>query len=126
MCAYVPNLFGYANLEIDAAYVRQLGLGDTLTGPTGLMVELAEALVGMVSHADWAMFCKNGTDDTSLALTIARAHTKRRAVGRAKGAYHGAAAWCTPRPAGVIESDRAHQLFYDYNDIASLEAAVAE
>jgi glutamate-1-semialdehyde 2,1-aminomutase len=126
MCAYGPNLFGYANPEIDAAYVRQLGMGDTLTGPTGLMVELAEALVGMVSHADWAMFCKNGTDATSMALVIARAHTRKKTVVRAKGAYHGAAAWCTPRPAGVIETDRAHQIFCDYNDVASLEAAVAE
>jgi len=126
MCAYGPNLFGYANPEIDAAYVRQLGLGDTLTGPTGLMVELAEALTGMVSHADWAIFCKNGTDATTMALTTARAHTKRRIVIRAKGAYHGAIPWCTPRPAGVIDSDRAYQVFCDYNDVASLEAAVAE
>ncbi|MCH1932719.1 hypothetical protein L9G16_21490, partial [Shewanella sp. A25] len=59
-------------------------------------------------------------------LTLARAHTKRRVVVRAKGAYHGAAAWCTPRPAGVIETDRAHQLFCDYNDVESLEAAVVE
>ncbi|MFN3583177.1 aminotransferase class III-fold pyridoxal phosphate-dependent enzyme [Phenylobacterium sp.] len=126
MCAYGPNLFGYANPEIDAAFVRQLGQGDTLTGPSPLMVELAEALTGMVAHADWAMFCKNGTDATSMALTLARAHTKRRVVVRAKGAYHGAAAWCTPRPAGVIETDRAHQLFCDYNDVESLEAAVVE
>jgi glutamate-1-semialdehyde 2,1-aminomutase len=126
MCAYGPNLFGYANPEIDAAYVRQLGLGDTLTGPTELMVELAEALTGLVSHADWAIFCKNGTDATSMALTVSRAHTKRRVVVRAKGAYHGAAAWCTPRPAGVIDTDRAHQIFCDYNDVGSLEAAVAQ
>jgi glutamate-1-semialdehyde 2,1-aminomutase len=126
MCAYGPNLFGYANPQIDAAYVRQLGLGDTLTGPTALMVEMAEAMVGMVSHAGWAMFCKNGTDATSMALTIARAHTRKKTVIRAKGAYHGAAAWCTPRPAGVIESDRAHQIFCDYNDVASLEEAVRQ
>ncbi|MDB5433907.1 MAG: hemL, partial [Phenylobacterium sp.] len=98
MCAYGPNLFGYANPQIDAAFVRQLGLGDTLTGPTALMVELAEAFVAMVSHADWAMFCKNGTDATTMALTTARAHTRRKIVVRAKGAYHGAAPWCVPRP----------------------------
>ncbi|HET6970216.1 MAG TPA: aminotransferase class III-fold pyridoxal phosphate-dependent enzyme [Phenylobacterium sp.] len=126
MCAYGPNLFGYAHPEIDAAYVRQLGLGDTLTGPTALMVELAETLTGMVSHADWAIFCKNGTDATTMALTTARAHTKRRTVVRAKGAYHGAAPWCVPRPSGVIESDRAHQILCDYNDVASLEAAVEQ
>jgi glutamate-1-semialdehyde 2,1-aminomutase len=126
MCAYGPNLFGYANPQIDAAYVRQLGLGDTLTGPTALMVEMAEAMVGMVSHAGWAMFCKNGTDATSMALSIARAHTRKKTVIRAKGAYHGAAAWCTPRPAGVIDTDRAHQIFCDYNDVGSLEEAVRQ
>ena len=126
MCAYGPNLFGYANPQIDAAFVRQLGLGDTLTGPTALMVELAEAMVGMVAHADWAMFCKNGTDATTMALTVSRAHTRRKTVIRAKGAYHGAAPWCVPRPAGTIDTDRANQLFCDYNDVASLEAAVAE
>jgi glutamate-1-semialdehyde 2,1-aminomutase len=126
MCAYGPNLFGYANPQIDAAFVRQLGQGDTLTGPTGLMVELAEAMVAMVSHADWAMFCKNGTDATTMALTAARAHTRRKTVIRAKGAYHGAAPWCVPRPTGTLDSDRAHQITCDYNDVASLEAAVAE
>ncbi|MET0271354.1 MAG: aminotransferase class III-fold pyridoxal phosphate-dependent enzyme [Phenylobacterium sp.] len=126
MCAYGPNLFGYANPEIDAAFVRQLGQGDTLTGPTALLVELAEAFVGMVSHADWAMFCKNGTDATTMALTTARAHTRRNVVVRATGAYHGALPWCSLRPAGIIESDQAHQIFCDYNDVASLEAAVAQ
>jgi glutamate-1-semialdehyde 2,1-aminomutase len=80
----------------------------------------------MVTHADWAMFCKNGTDATTMALTAARAHTKRKIVIRAKGAYHGAAPWCVPRPTGTLESDRAYQITCDYNDVASLEAAVAE
>jgi glutamate-1-semialdehyde 2,1-aminomutase len=126
MCAYGPNLFGYQHPEIDAAYVRQLGIGDTLTGPTELMVELAEAMTGLVTHADWAMFCKNGTDATSMALMTARAATRRKTVVLAKGAYHGAAPWCTPRPAGTTREDRANQLFCAYNDVASLEAAVAE
>ena len=126
MCAYGPNLFGYGHPEINAAYVRQMETGDTMTGPSGLIVELAEAFTAMVTHADWAMFCKNGTDATSMAMVTARAHTHRRTLVLAKGAYHGAAPWCTPRPAGTTREDRAHQVFCDYNDIASLEAAVAE
>ena len=126
MCAYGPNLFGYANPEIDAAYVRQLGLGDTLTGPTEVMVRLAEEMVALVSHADWAIFCKNGTDATSMALSTARQHTRRKTIIRAKGAYHGAATWCVNRPAGTVPSDQAHQIFCDYNDVASLEAAAAQ
>jgi glutamate-1-semialdehyde 2,1-aminomutase len=126
MCAYGPNLFGYGNPEINAAFVRQMEEGDTLTGPTARLVELAEAMVAMVSHADWAMFCKNGTDATSMAMVTARAHTRRKTIVLAKGAYHGAAPWCTPRRTGTTPEDKAHQIFCDYNDVASLEAAVAQ
>jgi glutamate-1-semialdehyde 2,1-aminomutase len=123
MCAYGPNLFGYGDAVIDAAYADQLTRGDTLTGPTGLMVELAETLTGMISHADWAMFCKNGADATLMALMVARAHTRRKTVILAKGAYHGAAPWCSMRPAGTTPEDKANQILCDYNDVASLEAA---
>ena len=126
MCAYGPNLFGYGNPEINAAFVRQMELGDTLTGPTARIVELAETMVDMVAHADWAMFCKNGTDATSMAMVAARSHTRRKTIVRAKGAYHGSAPWCTPRRSGVNPEDQAHQIFCDYNDVGSLEAAVAE
>jgi glutamate-1-semialdehyde 2,1-aminomutase len=126
MCAYGPNLFGYAHAGIDAAYSAQLAKGDALTGPTALMVELAEAFTAMVSHADWAMFCKNGTDATSMAMVTARAHTRKKTLVLAKGAYHGAAPWCVPRPTGTTPEDKANQVFCAYNDIASLEAAVAK
>lgn len=126
MCAYGPNLFGYADREIDSAYVAQMREGDTLTGPTGLMVELAEAMTGQIAHAEWALFCKNGTDATTAAVMSARAATRRHTLLRARGAYHGAAPWCTPRDPGVAPGDRANQIFFDYNDVASLEAAVAE
>jgi len=125
MCGYGPNLFGYGHEAIDRAYVERMRLGDAMTGPAAVMVELAEAFVGLVSHADWAMFCKNGTDATTMALMTARQHTGRKTIVLAKGAYHGAAPWCTPLKAGVTPEDRAHQLFCEYNDIGSLEAAVA-
>lgn len=125
MCAYGPNLFGYGHPKINAAFVRQLEIGDTLTGPTELIVALAEAMTAMVTHADWAMFCKNGTDATSMAMVTARAHTRRKTIVLAKGAYHGSAPWCTPRPAGVTPEDKANQAYCAYNDIESLEDAVA-
>ena len=126
MCGYGPNLFGYAHAGIDAAYVERMRQGDTMTGPGQAMVELAEAMTRQVSHADWAMFCKNGTDATTMALMIARNFTQKKTIVLAKGAYHGAAPWCTPLKNGVTPADRAHQVFYDYNDVESLEAAVRE
>jgi glutamate-1-semialdehyde 2,1-aminomutase len=126
MCGYGPNLFGYGADAIDAAYYERMRAGDTMTGPGEAMVELAEAMVAQVSHADWAMFCKNGTDATTMAMMVARNHTGRKTIVLARGAYHGAAPWCTPLKKGVTPSDRANQIFYDYNDVESLEAAVRE
>ncbi|MCH7627429.1 MAG: aminotransferase class III-fold pyridoxal phosphate-dependent enzyme [Proteobacteria bacterium] len=125
MCAYGPSLLGYRHPQVDAAARAQLEKGDTLTGPGPVMVELAETLVGMIDHADWVMFCKNGTDATTMAMSTARAQTGKRVVLVAQGAYHGAAPWCTPIPAGVVAEDRAHIRTYIYNDCASLEQAVA-
>ena len=71
LCGYGPNLFGYGHEAIDAAYVDRMKRGDTMTGPGQAMVELAEALTAQVSHADWAMFCKSGTDATTMAMMIA-------------------------------------------------------
>lgn len=126
LCGYGPNLFGYGHAEINAAYVARMEQGDTMTGPGAAMVELAEALTTQVSHADWAMFCKNGTDATTMAMMIARNFTQKKTIVLAKGAYHGAAPWCTPLKNGVTPADRANQVFYEYNDVESLEAAVRE
>jgi glutamate-1-semialdehyde 2,1-aminomutase len=124
MCAYGPQLFGYANADIDRAYVDQLHTGDAMTGPSPLIVDLAEAMVSMVGHASWAMFCKNGSDATTMALMVARSHTGRNAIVRATGAYHGSQPWSNPRPRGIAPSDQAAQHLHSYNDVASLEAAV--
>ncbi|MEL6664411.1 MAG: aminotransferase class III-fold pyridoxal phosphate-dependent enzyme, partial [Pseudomonadota bacterium] len=126
MCGYGPNLLGYGHDEIDAAYIDQLAIMDVATGPGEVMVDLAEAFTGMIGHADWAMFCKNGTDASSMALLAARAYRGKRKVIFAKGAYHGAAPWCTPMPAGTVAEDRAHFIYCEYNNAESLAAAVEE
>lgn len=125
MCAYGPNLLGYGDPRVAAAAEAQARLGDAMTGPGPVMVDLAEAMVGMVSHAEWAMFAKNGTDVTTMAMTVARAQTRRRRILVAEHAYHGSAPWCTPVPVGVVPEEKAFIGTYVYNDIPSLEAAVA-
>lgn len=126
MCAYGPQLFGAGYAPIEEAFLSQLTTGDLAPGPGPVMVELAEAMVGLVGHADWAMFCKDGGDTTTMALMVARACTGRSTIIRATGSYHGSLPWCTPRPAGTTSADRANQLFCRYNDIASLEAALLQ
>jgi glutamate-1-semialdehyde 2,1-aminomutase len=125
MCAFGLNLFGYGDEAINDAFVKQMQKTDTLTGVSEVMVELAERFTGIVSHADWAIFVKNGTDATTLGAMIARAHTKRDKIIIAEGAYHGAAAWCSTSP-GTTAGERAGRVSCIYNDVDSLERAVAE
>ncbi|MCC7275561.1 MAG: aminotransferase class III-fold pyridoxal phosphate-dependent enzyme [Alphaproteobacteria bacterium] len=123
MCSWGPIVLGHRHPAVEAAVRRQLDLGNCMNGPGAVLVELSELLVGMIAHADWAMLQKNGTDATTTCVTLARAGTGRRKVLVARGSYHGSAPWCTPSVVGVTAEDRAHLVPFDYNDIASLEAA---
>lgn len=124
MCAYGPIVLGYAHPKVDEAAKRQQALADTQNGPSERIVELAETLVDVVAHADWALFAKNGTDATTMSLMVARATTGKRRVLVADGAYHGAAPWCTPVLAGTTSDDRANLVRYRYNDLASVDEAL--
>ncbi len=124
MCAFGLNLFGYGDEEINEAFVRQMLKTDTLTGVSEVMVQLAERFTGIVEHADWAMFVKNGADATTLGAMVARAHTHREKVIVAEGAYHGPAGWCSDSP-GTTAAERSGRISCTYNDVDSLERAVA-
>ena len=124
MCSYGPIILGHAHPDVDAAATAQQQMADCQNGPAPVMVELAELLVGTVDHADWAMFAKNGTDATTTCVTVARAATRKNKILVAAGAYHGAAPWCTPAPAGVTDGDRAHLVTYRFNDTDSVADAV--
>jgi glutamate-1-semialdehyde 2,1-aminomutase len=124
MCSWGPIILGHKHPAVTEAVQRQMAAGDCLNGPTERMVELAERLVRLIPHADWAFFSKNGTDATTTCVTVARAASGRRKILAARGAYHGAVPWCTPHPLGVTAEDRAHLIEYIYNDVPSLEAAV--
>ncbi len=126
MCSYGPMVLGHRNPVVEQAVRRQMRRADCLNGPTEHMVRLAELLTQNVPHADWALFCKNGTDATTLCVTIARAATKRRKVMVARGAYHGWAAWCNPNTNGITEEERSNILYYEYNDLDSVIGLLAE
>ncbi len=126
MCSYGPVLLGHQHPAVEQAARAQAALADCQNGPGPVMVELAEALVATVRHADWAMFAKNGTDATTTCCTIARAQTGRKRILVARGAYHGAAPWCTPRPPGTTAQDRANLGYYAFNDLASVRATADE
>lgn len=120
MCSWGPILHGHRHPKVEEAVARQSTQVDTGNGPGAVFVELAELFVDTVEHADWAMFAKNGSDVTTLALTIARAQTNRRVILVAEGAYHGALPWCNPNQTGVVASDREFLDYYIFNDLESV------
>ena len=126
MCGYGPNILGYNNVEVDEAVNEQRKKLDLGNGPSALVVDLAEKITTLVDSADWALFAKNGTDATTTCLTISRAATGRKKILVAKGSYHGSAPWCTPVATGVVEEDTSNLIFFEYNNLISLQAAAQE
>src|SRR3979411_1096696 len=127
MCPFGRILLGHAHPEVDAVHAATAARGDVLNGPGPEMVELAELLVERVPHADWAMFAKNGTDATGLAVTTARAATGRSKILTAHNPYHRTRARAPPPEApGTTAEEHLNTVFFDYNDLDSVEAAAIE
>lgn len=93
---------GYCDPDVDTAVRRQTARGVSFSLATELEYELASVLNGIIPSADAVRFGKNGTDATSAAVRVARAHTGRDEVV-AMG-YHGWQDWyigTTTRNKGV-------------------------
>jgi glutamate-1-semialdehyde 2,1-aminomutase len=125
LCGYGSQIVGYGNEKVDAAATARIRDGDLLDQPSPVMVELAERLVGLVEGSAWAVFVKNGTDATSLALSLARVRTGRRVAILAEGAYHGAANWCSSNLFPELAADRADIRHFPYGDVVALERLFA-
>ena len=118
---------GYNDPDVNAAVSAQLGHGVTFSLPHRLEMEVAERLVEVVPAAEMVRFGKNGTDATSAAVRLARAHTGRAHV--AVCGYHGWQDWyigSTSRNLGVPDATRALTHRFNYNDASSLEAVFDE
>jgi glutamate-1-semialdehyde 2,1-aminomutase len=124
VCSYGPIVLGHNHPVVDAAAEEQRRKGDCFNGPTPLWVDLAEHLVAITPWAAWASFAKNGSDVCTWAVAVAREHTGRPKVVKAKGAYHGTHAWTTPIPAGTTPADTADVLTFRWNDLDDLERVV--
>ncbi|MGI6617992.1 MAG: aminotransferase class III-fold pyridoxal phosphate-dependent enzyme [Saccharofermentanales bacterium] len=116
--AYGPNILGYNHPDVDAAAKEQMDLCNCVTLPSAKMVELAELLVDTVDSADWAMFCKNGTDVTNLAMISARAATGRKKIVKFVGGYHGVMPWMLDVGyPGVLFEDVDNIITIPFNDL---------
>ena len=114
------------NEAVDGPALARIAAGDLLPQPAPVMVDLAERLVPLVEGAAWALFTKNGTDATSLALGLARVRTEKPLVVAASGAYHGAANWTSLNSFPALRKEREDLRYFPWNDLAALEAIFRE
>jgi glutamate-1-semialdehyde 2,1-aminomutase len=126
LCSYGPIVLGHRHPHVEEAVRAQARLGDCQNTPSEHIVTLAEEMVKTVSHANWAIFQKNGTDATTFCCTVARATTGKTKILQATGAYHGAAPWCLAGLPGATVEDRANVVPYVYNDVDSVRAAAEQ
>ena len=126
VCGLLPISLGYCDPEVDYAIRAQLDRGISFSLATELEADLAERLVDNIPCAEMVRFGKNGTDATSAAIRLARAHTGRDRV-IALG-YHGWQDWyigSTTRNLGVPKAVSALTHKLPHNNIEVVKEAVA-
>jgi glutamate-1-semialdehyde 2,1-aminomutase len=118
--ALLPNILGYRDPDVDAAIRRQLGSGISCSLATELETKLAETLCRLIPCAQAVRFGKTGTDVTTAAIRLARAHTGRDRI-LICGGYHGWADWSVERNLGVPEVVRGLTTRVPFGDYDAAE-----
>jgi len=80
---------GHAQPAVVAAIEAQARRGTSYGAPTPFEVDLAEAIAASVASVEMVRFVSSGTEAVMSALRLARAATKRDAILKFAGCYHG-------------------------------------
>ena len=118
---------GYGDRDISRAVKKQLSKGVIYSLPGTLEAEVASLIIELVPSAELVRFGKNGTDATSAAVRLARAHTGRDLL--AVCGYHGWQDWyigSTTRDKGVPAATKALTKSFKFNDINSLSELISK
>lgn len=120
LCGYGPIILGYREEEVDDAVIRQIkdkGFCFTLT--QRYQNQLAKKLRELIPSSELSIFLKTGSDATTAAIRIARAHTGRVKVMRC--GYHGWHDWCVEMKGGIPDKFYEDVYEFRYNNIEQLE-----
>jgi glutamate-1-semialdehyde 2,1-aminomutase len=120
---------GHAYAPVVKAAQRAMSRGTNLGRPTSLELAVAEEFLAFTGVGDMVKFAKNGSDVTTAALKLARAHTGRDLVAIcADHPFFSTDDWfmgTTPINAGVPQAVRSLTLSFRYNDLLSVEQLFA-
>lgn len=129
-----PHILGHAAPEIEAAIAAALPRGTSFGAPTEAEIELAELVCELVPSAESVRLVSSGTEATMTAVRLARGVTRREAIIKFEGCYHGhadaflvaagsgAATHGHPSSPGVPESVARLTRTAPFNDLAAVRA----
>ncbi|MDX2156476.1 MAG: aspartate aminotransferase family protein [Hyphomicrobiaceae bacterium] len=118
LAEYTAGMFGHSNPAIRKAIERALDFGVNIGGHTELEVRLAEAVTRRFTSMERVRFTNSGTEGNLMAVSLARAFTKRSKVMVFTGGYHGGVLYF--RKGGSPVNAPFPVLVARYNDIASV------
>jgi glutamate-1-semialdehyde 2,1-aminomutase len=115
---------GHAYPSVVKAAREMLDQGCNFTRPSMLEVACAEEFLDLVTGAEMVKFCKDGSDATSGAVKLARAHTGRDLIAICGDhPFFSVDDWfigTTAMNAGIPEATRNLTVSFRYNDIESV------
>jgi glutamate-1-semialdehyde 2,1-aminomutase len=121
---------GHAYPAVLQAVQREIVRGSNFTRPSPVEVACAEQFLRLIDGADMVKFCKDGSDATSGAVRLARAHTGRDMIACCGDhPFFSVDDWfigTTPMNAGIPEAIRRLTVTFRYGDLASAEALFAQ
>jgi len=124
LCGYGPIILGYREEEVDQAVYEQIknkGFCFTLTQKYQNL--LAKKIKELVPSSEMSIFLKTGSDATTAAIRIARAHTQKLKVMRC--GYHGWHDWCVEMKGGIPKKFFEDVFEFQYNNLTQLEELMA-
>ena len=129
-----PMILGHAHPKVLTAIQTTMRDGTSFGAPTAREVEMAETLAAAIPSLEMVRLVSSGTEATTAAIRLARAYTRRPAILKFDGCYHGhvdallvragsgAATFGVPDSAGVPEATASQTLIATFNDLPSVEA----
>ena len=117
---YTAGMFGHSHPAIRRAIERAMDFGLNIGGHTELEGKLAAAVTARIPSMERVRFTNSGTEGNLMAISLARAFTKRRKIMVFTGGYHGGVLYF--RGGGSPINAPFETVVAKYNDLADVEA----
>jgi glutamate-1-semialdehyde 2,1-aminomutase len=133
-----PMILGHAPVPVIKAIQRAASNGTSYGAPTDIEVELAKMIRAALPSMEKIRLVSSGTEAVMSAVRLARAFTKREAILKFEGCYHGHSDYLLakagsglatlgiPDSPGVPADFARHTLTAPYNDIRTVQQMVKE